>query len=409
MQDKNGITRRGLIAAGATAATGSGCEITPSDQPLTASAPYERLGVRTFINAVGTLTTFGGTLMLPEVKEAMEQASRSFVRIHELQAKVGKRLAELTGAEDAFVTSGASCGLCLATCAATAGDDPEKMRRLPDLREMKDQVIIQSIHRTSYDHAFRMVGVRLVEVDTAEEMRAACNDRTAACAYVQSHHTLGAKIGLEEYMRISHEAGLPVILDAAAELPPAENLSRFTAMGIDAVAFSGGKNLRGPQCSGLLLGKRDLIRKAYANSSPNNYFARIAKVGKEEIAGLLAAVEVYLSRDHEAERIEWHAKLNRIALRLDGEPTVTTELIPNNDFSHSPRLSIQWDEAEIGVTLDQMVERLRNGNPSIEASDMRSFNPPWKGLGVFPYLLQDGEETAIAERVREILRRGESV
>ncbi len=405
MAEPGSITRRSLLGAGAAAMASGGCGAAPARDESMGPGSYERLGVRTFINAVGTLTTFSGSLVRPEVKEAMEQASRSFVRIHELQQKVGERLAELTGAEAAFVTSGASCGLCLATCAATAGDVPERMRQLPDLTGMKDEVIIQGIHRTSYDHAFRMVGVRLVEVDTAEEMRRAISGRTAACAYVQSHHTLGGKIGLEEYTQISHGEGLPVILDAAAELPPAENLRRFVGLGVDAVAFSGGKNLRGPQCSGLLLGKRELIRKAYANSSPNNYFARIAKVGKEEIVGLLTAVEVYLALDHEAERAEWHAKLDRIARRLDGVPTVHTELIPNNDFSHSPRLSVQWDETELGVTLDQMVGHLREGEPSIEASDMRSFNPPWKGLGIFPYLLQDGEELIIAERLRGILRR----
>ncbi len=406
MKGPSSLTRRGLLAAGAAAGVGAGCEVIPSRERPADPDAYERLGVRTFINAVGTLTTFSGTLILPEVKQAMEQASRGFVRIHDLQARAGKRLAELTGAEAAFVTAGASCSLCLATCAVTAGDDPEKMRQLPDLSGMRDEIIIQTIHRTSYDHAFRMVGVRLVEVETAAQMREAISDRTAACAYVQSHHTLGGTIDLEEYMQISHDAGLPVILDAAAELPPAENLRKFVSMGVDAVAFSGGKNLRGPQCSGLLLGKRDLVRKAYANSSPNNYFARIAKVGKEEIVGLLTAVELYLARDHETERAEWHAKLDRIAARLDGAPTVKTELIPNNDFSHSPRLSIQWDEAELGVTLEQMIERLRSGDPSIEASDMRSFNPPWKGLGIFPYLLQDGEETIIAERVSSILGGG---
>ncbi len=219
MKEPASMTRRGLLVAGAAAAVGTDCEVVTSGERPVAGGTYERLGVRTFINAVGTVTTFSGTLIRPEVKDAMELASRSFVRIHDLQEKAGKRLAELTGAEAAFVTAGASCSLCLATCAVTAGDDPEKMRPLPDLSGMRDEVIIQSIHRTSYDHAFRMVGVRLVEVETAEQMRAAIGDRTAACAYVQSHHTLGGKIGLEEYTQISHDAGLPVILDAAAELP----------------------------------------------------------------------------------------------------------------------------------------------------------------------------------------------
>ena len=373
--------------------------------PKFETAPiYQRLGVRTFINAVGTITTLSGTLMSPEVTKAMDEASHNFVPIHELQEKVGARIAELTGAEAAFVTSGASCALCLASCAVTAGDDRTKMARLPDLTGMKTRMVIQKGHRTSYDHAFRMVGVKLDEVDSAVEMRNAIGPDTAAVAFVQSHHVMEAtRVSLEEAVAIAHAAGVPVILDAAAEIPPAENLSKFVKMGVDMVAFSGGKNLRAPQCSGILMGKKEWVRKAYANSAPNNYLARIAKVGKEEIVGLMVALELYLKKDHAAERKGWHEMLDRLAVRLKGTPTVKTEYIPNNDFSHSPRLSVQWDEAKLGVTLEQMVERLRKGTPSIEASDMRRFNPPWKGLGVFPYNLRAGEELIIADRVKQIL------
>jgi L-seryl-tRNA(Ser) seleniumtransferase len=371
--------------------------------PAEAASIYHRLGVRTFINAVGTITTLGGTLMDPRVLRAMEEASRSFVPIHELQEKVGARIAQLTGAEAAFVTNGASCALCLSTCAVTAGDDRSKMTRLPDLAGMKDQIVIQKRHRNMYDHAFRMVGAKLVDVETADQMRAAIGPRTAAVAFVASHHVLGHKVELDQVVAIAHAAGLPVILDAAAEIPPASNLSAFVKMGVDMVAFSGGKNLRGPQSSGLLLGKREWVRKAYANASPNNYFARIAKVGKEEIVGLLTALEIYLAKDHEAERREWHAMLDRAAERLRRTPGVHTEYITNNDYSHTPRLSVQWDEAKSGVSLEQMVERLRQGTPSIEASDMRHFNPPWKGLGIFPYNLRAGEEIVIADRIAEIL------
>jgi L-seryl-tRNA(Ser) seleniumtransferase len=394
-------TRRKFVAAGPAAVFAAG----PARAAFETAPIYQRLGVRTFINAVGTITTLSGTLMPPEVLRAMEQASHNFVPIHELQEKAGARIAELTGAEDAFVTCGASAGLCLASCAVTAGDDREKMARLPDLTGMKSEMVIQKRHRNYYDHAFRMVGVKLVEVETAAQMRAAITGNTGAVACVESHHTLGGKVPLEEAVKIAHAAGVPVILDAAAELPPASNLSKFVRMGVDMVAFSGGKNLRGPQSSGILMGKKQWIRKAYANSSPNNYFARIAKTGKEEIVGLVTALELYLKRDHEAERREWHAMLDRVAARLKGAPTVFTEYITNNDFSHSPRLSVQWDEAKLGVSLNQMVERLRGGEPSIEASDMRSFNPPWKGLGIFPYNLKPGEELIIADRIVEILGR----
>ena len=287
-------------------------------EPSPTAGIYQRLGIRTPINAVGTWTTLSGTLMPSQVMHAMEEASKNFVPVHELQEKVGQRLAALTGAGGAFVTAGASAALCLATCAVTAGDDLKRMLQLPDLTGMKTEIVIQKSHRSPYDHAFRMVGVKLVEVETAEQMRRAINVQTAAVAFVMSHHTLGGskpfetrvdtslgfedryvvgphgEVSLKEALEIAHRADLPLILDAAAEVPPAENLGKFVKMGADLVAFSGGKNLRGPQCSGLLLGRQDLVKKAYAHSAPNDYLPRIAKVGKEEIIGLLTAVELAL-------------------------------------------------------------------------------------------------------------------
>ena len=412
MKARSHLTRRTLLQTALTVPMVSANPRTQSSPVATTggtaahlhSDVYARLGVKTFINAYGTLTTLSGTLMSPEVSKAMEEASKQFVQIHDLQAQVGRRLAELTGAEAAFVTAGASAALCLATCAVTAGDDPVKIDRLPDLTGMKSEIIIQKAHRNSYDHAFRMVGVTLVEVETADDVRRAINPKTAALAMVLSHNSLGHKVELEEMVALAHAAGLPLILDAAAEIPPAENLRKFTTVGADLVAFSGGKNLRGPQCSGMLLGRKDLIQKAYANSAPHNRFARIAKVGKEEIVGLLTAVEVYLKRDHAADRKEYHAMLDRAARRLAGVPTVFTELITNDDYSHSPRLSVQWDEAKLGVTLDQMMERLINGEPAIVATDMTKYRPNWKrGIGIFPYNLRPGEEVIVADRVREIL------
>jgi L-seryl-tRNA(Ser) seleniumtransferase len=364
---------------------------------------YSRLGVRTFINAYGTLTTLSGTLMLPEVKRAMEEAAQDFVAIHDVQKKVGERLSELTGAEAGFVTAGASAALCLATCAVTAGADTAKINQLPDLTGMKSEIVIQKIHRNSYDHAFRMVGVKLVEAETAGEVRQAISDKTAALAMVLSHNSLGHKVELDEMIAIAHSAKLPLILDAAAEIPPADNLRRFVKMGADLVAFSGGKELRGPQCSGLLLGRKDLVDAAYVNSSPNNRFARIAKVGKEEIVGLLTAVEIAFKKDEAAERRQREAVLRRVADRLAGIPTVVTEFIPNLDPSHSPRLSVQWDEGKLGLTVAEMVTQLREGEPAIVTADMTRFRPNWKGLGIFANQLRAGEELIVARRVRQIL------
>ncbi|MCW5977746.1 MAG: aminotransferase class V-fold PLP-dependent enzyme [Bryobacteraceae bacterium] len=397
-------TRRNFVKIGcaipglASAAAASGSSSLREAAPI-----YRKLGVKTYINAYGTLTTLSGTLMPPEVTRAMEEASRNFVEIHDLQDKVGRRLAELTGAEAAFVTAGASAALCLGACAVTAGDDPAKMKQLPDLTGMKSEMVIQKAHRNSYDHAFRMVGITLIEAETADEVRQAINAKTAALAMVLSHNSLGHKVELDQMIEIAHGAGVPLILDAAAEIPPVENLSKFVKMGADLVAFSGGKNLRGPQCSGLLLGRKELVRKAYANSSPSNYFPRIAKVGKEEIVGLLAAVELALRTDWDARFREYHAMLDRVAERVKDVPTVFTELAPNDDFSHSPRLSIQWDEARLGVTLAEMMRQLREGEPAIIATDLTRYRPHWKGLGIFPYNLMAGEEIVVADRVRQIL------
>jgi uncharacterized pyridoxal phosphate-dependent enzyme len=395
------MTRRRVLQTGLAAPLAAPAAAVPSEP----ESIYSRLGVRTFINAYGTLTTLSGTLMPPEVRRAMDEASRHYVEIHELQKRVGARLAELTGAEAAFVTAGASAALCLATCAVTVGADPARIDRLPDLTGSKNEIVIQKAHRNSYDHAFRMVGVRLVDAETANEVRHAITPRTAALAMVLSHNSLGHKVELPEMIAIAHGAGVPLILDAAAEVPPAENLSKFVKMGADLVAFSGGKQLLGPQCSGLLLGRKDLIQAAYANAAPHNRFARIAKVGKEEIVGLLTAVELFMKRDHASERRAWEAVLARIAERLRGLPAVTTEMIPNLDYSHSPRLSVQWDESRLGLTLAEMVAKLREGSPAIVAADMTKFQPAWKGLGIFPCQLRPGEERIVADRVRALLTR----
>jgi L-seryl-tRNA(Ser) seleniumtransferase len=402
------ITRRNLLeAACAAPLTGAGLAALPAvaaPAPSIATAGvYKELGVKPFINAYGTLTTLSGTLMPPEVTRAMEEASHNFIEILDLQEKVGKRLAERIGVEAALVTAGASDGLCLASCAVTAGDDRAKMQQLPDLTGMKSEMVIQKGHRSGYDQAFRMVGVKLVEVETAEEARKAINSKTAALIFVASHNNLDFRVDLPTMISIAHAAGLPLIMDAAAEIPPVENLGKFAKMGADLVAFSGGKNLRGPQCSGLLVGRADLVKKAFANSAPNNYLPRIAKVGKEEIVGLLAAVELNLRKDWEAERRQAKAMLDRVAQHLKDIPTVIAEYPANDDYSHSPRLSIQWDEQKLGITLDEMMKKLRDGDPGIVATDMTKYRPRWKGLGIFANNLQRGEEMIVAERVSQIL------
>ncbi len=402
MKTKAELNRRRLLQSGLAVPLAAGA----APGAPAGTSVYQKLGVQTFINAYGTLTTLGGTLMEPEVKRAMDEAAQHFVAIHDLQKRVGERLAELTGAESGFVTAGASCSICLATCAVTVGGDLAKIRRLPDLTGSKDEIVMQKAHTGAgnpYDHNWRMIGTKVIAAETAAEVRAAIGPRTAALGMVLSHNSEGHKLELEEMIAIAHKAGLPLILDAAAEIPPASNLKKFVKMGADLVAFSGGKNLRGPQCSGLLLGRKDLVAAAYANSAPNNLFARIAKVGKEEIVGLLTAVERALQRDEEGERRKQEAMLKRVAARVADVPTVKTEFITNLDYSHSPRLSIQWDEKKLGMTAAEVNNRLKAGEPSIVAADMTRFRPSWPGLGIFAACLQLGEEKVVAERVRAIL------
>jgi L-seryl-tRNA(Ser) seleniumtransferase len=404
MKKNPALNRRRLLQSGLALPLAAEAASAAPAQPT--ESVYKKLGVRTFINAYGTLTTLGGTLMEPEVKRAMDDAAQHFVAIHDLQKKVGARLAELTGAEAGFVTAGASCSICLATCAVTVGGDLAKIKRLPDLTGSKTEIVMQKAHvgaGNPYDHNWRMIGTKVIAAETADEIRAAIGPRTAALGMVLSHNSEGHKLSLEEMVAIAHKANLPLILDAAAEIPPASNLKKFIAMGADLVAFSGGKNLRGPQCSGLLLGRKDLIEAAYVNSAPNNHFARIAKVGKEEIVGLLTAVELALKRDEEGARRTQEAMLKRVAKLVADVPTVKTEFITNMDYSHSPRLSIQWDEKKLGMTAADVNNRLRSSEPSIVAADMTRFRPSWPGLGIFAACLKPGEEKVVAERVRAIL------
>lgn len=404
MKKNPALNRRRLLQSGLALPLAAEAASAAPTQPT--ESVYKKLGVRTFINAYGTLTTLGGTLMEPEVKRAMDDAAQHFVAIHDLQKRVGVRLAELTGAESGFVTAGASCSICLATCAVTVGGDLAKIKRLPDLTGSKTEIVMQKAHvgaGNPYDHNWRMIGTKVIAGETADEIRAAIGPQTAALGMVLSHNSEGHKLELDEMVAIAHKANLPLILDAAAEIPPASNLKKFLSMGADLVAFSGGKNLRGPQCSGLLLGRKDLIEAAYVNSAPNNHFARIAKVGKEEIVGLLTAVELALKRDEEGARRTQEAMLKRVAQLVADVPTVKTEFITNMDYSHSPRLSIQWDEKKLGMTAADVNNRLRSSEPSIVAADMTRFRPSWPGLGIFAACLKPGEEKVVAERVRAIL------
>lgn len=362
---------------------------------------YAGLGVRPFLNAAGTYTTLSGCVMPKEVVQAMEEASRMHVSIPELQEAVGKRIAALLECEGALVTAGCAAALTLATAACITGKDPEKIRRIPDITGMKNEVIFQKSHRFAYDHAIRNAGVKIIEIETREQLEAAVSERTAMLFFLNLADPQG-KIRREEFAQIANRLKIPVLIDAAADLPPAENLRAFTRMGYDLVAFSGGKGLRGPQCSGLLLGRKELIEAAYLNGPPHSdSIGRGAKVGKEEIVGLYRAVQLYLRTDHTAEWAEWQRRVAVIERGLARVPGVVTKPFVPEIANHSPHVNIQWDRQRIPLSPKDIVERLRSKEPRIELRPGSEGSQT--GVDVSVWMLLPGEEKVVARSLREVL------
>lgn len=359
------------------------------------------LGVRTFINAAGTYTMLTASLMPDEVMDAMREASKHYVNLNELQDAVGRRIAELLGCEAAMVTSGAAGALTVGTAACITGKDPDKIRRIPDLTGMKSEVIIQKSHRYGYDHAVRAVGIRMVEVETAEDFERAVNEKTAMALFFNDAEPRG-RIKLEEFVALCKKHGIPSFNDAAADVPPVENLSKYTKMGFDLVTFSGGKGIRGPQSAGLLLGRKDLIEAARLNTSPySDSIARGMKVNKEEMVGMLVALELYLKKDHAAEAREWDRRVEVIAREAKKVRTVTTEVRVPPIANHTPHLFIRWDQSAVKITPPEVMKQLREGRPSIEACPLTN-----KEALVFTvWMMQKGDAETVARRVREILSR----
>jgi len=360
------VTRRGLFETGGLAALlGAGAVAAP--EPAQAALEigpnlYESIGVRPVINAKGTFTIMSGSLSLPEVKQAMMEASKHYVHIDELMAAVGKRIAELAKCESAIVTCGCASALVHATSACIAGGNPELMQRLPDLTGMKDEVIAPVWSRNVYDHAVRMLGVKMINVHDLDEMRAALGPKTAMVSVMANPSDTGP-FGLEPVAKLAHEFGVPVIVDAAAEdFNPSVHFDR----GADMVAYSGGKALRGPQSAGVLLGKKELIRAAWMNSSPHHAFGRPMKIGKEDIMGMLAAVEMWFKRDHEAERKRWREWLDTIATSVKRVNGVKTEVLePRGLSNNTPRLEITWDSEKLGLYGEDLNKMFWDGTPRI--------------------------------------------
>ena len=368
---------------------------TPAGKP----DPYTRLGVRPFINCCGTRTVHGGSIMVPAAVRAMQDSAARFVNINELMEGVGRRLAELTGAPWAIVTCGGSAGLCHATAAAIAGADPEMMLRLPDTRGMRNRVIMTQAGRFAYDHAVRMVGAEIVEAETRGDLDAVLDDRVAMVCLLGKKESDGA-LSLEEIVDAVRPRGIPVLVDAASE--HLEKPDPYLARGATMVSYSGGKFLRGPQPSGLLLGERAWLEAAWRNSAPHHAFGRPLKVGKEEVMGLLAAVEHWAAgRDDVVELRTWTVDLETIAgivTTLDG---VSAEVILSVDPTEKvPRLLIDWAGAHLAFTGLGLRRRLMDGEPRIMIDDRFSTD---SSFYLDPFSLQPGEAAVVGERIREEL------
>ncbi|MFL6543897.1 MAG: aminotransferase class V-fold PLP-dependent enzyme [Candidatus Udaeobacter sp.] len=372
---------------------------------------YQRIGVRPFINARGTWTYLSGSLMLPEVRQAMDAAAQQFVDMFELQRAVGKRLAALSGAESAMITSGSAGAMAAATAACIAGSDPAKIWQLPDTTGLKHEVVMLG-GRIAFDNALRLAGGKLVIAQTLEDLPSAMNEQTAMV------YTTWRDDRLSRALEITHRAKIPVLLDDAAGIPPVDNLSRYAKMGVDLYCFSCGKGLRGPQCAGVLLGGKDLIDAALANSNPwEGSVCRAMKAGKEEIIGMLAAIETWQTISIDALNREWNAKVQRIAKVVDTVPGVTTKIYVPEEGNSYPTLRVTWDEQGFGLTVAQCDQQLRSGEPRIEVltnnnpsmvaavreGDDPKHEPPKNQLEIVSMTLQAGEDLIIARRLREIL------
>jgi D-glucosaminate-6-phosphate ammonia-lyase len=399
---KNTMTRRSLLHASAGLALTSALPAVAADAPAKPSI-YEALGLRHVINATGTVTNLGGSLMPPEVVAAWSDAARHFVNLLELQDRVGERIAKLIGVEAALVTTGAAGSLLLGTAAVVTEGDPKRITRLPDTTGMKNEVILQRSHHSCYDNQLTDVGVRLIDVETADDFAKAVNKRTALMFFMNKDDAAG-RIRRAGWLDLARKHKVPTLLDAAADVPPAERLSEYNRMGFDLVAFSGGKAMRGPNDAGLLLGRKDLIQAAKRNTNPHcGTIGRMMKVGKEDMVAMLAAVERFVNLDHKAEEREYERRIAVVEAAVKDVLTVRLERLTPAIANHVPHLVIEWDEKRLRLTRARVTAELAKGDPSIIIG--RVSDTGERGILISVLTLQAGEEKIVAERLRGILRK----
>jgi uncharacterized pyridoxal phosphate-dependent enzyme len=379
--------------------------------PVTGVDYYQKLGVAPFINAAGTYTVFSASTMPDEVQAAIALASRQPVNIIELRDAAGEYLAKRLKCEGALVTSGAAAALTVGTAACITLGNKSAILNLPtDMIGLKNEVVVQKAHRYDYDHAIRNCGTRYVEVETLDDYERAFNEKTVMALFFNAAE--GGKISREDWIRVAHKHNVPCFNDAAADVPPISNLWNYTQMGFDLVTFSGGKGLRGPQCSGLLLGRKDLIEAAKLNNSPNsNTVGRGLKVAKEEVVGLVAAVDWFLSQDDAALEAEFQKRADLIAAGVKTLPTVDARTFIPPVANHVPHLLITYDQKRIAIAATDVAKKLRQGTPRIELNPGTGGAPASAGLPggantiiVGVWMLQPGEDAIVAERLHEVLQ-----
>ncbi len=365
--------------------------------------PYEELAVTTVINCEGTMTLLGGSLPHPELEAVMTMAGRHFVPIAELEVAAGNRIAQMLKLPEgysAIVTSGAAAAIQSGLAGILTGDNEAFIRQLPDLTGMKSEVIIQKSHRNPFDHQLRATGIKLVEIETQDQLRAAINERTAMMHFSNFANAAG-QIKVEEWVKLAKQYNIPCMNDAAADTPPVSHLWDYAHMGYDLITFSGGKAIRGPQCAGMLIGRKELVANALLNNSPHeDTLGRSQKVGKEEIVGMVKALELFLNEDHEALAKEWQARLERISGEIAKVPGVSTAFFTPDIANHVPHMQITWDSARISLTPKQASKLLRSSKPSIAIGEGEG-RP---GLAMNSFMLQPGEDRIVAEQLSRILR-----
>ena len=403
MKKKPRVTRRTLLKASAALALPAVLgDTTIAAQPARQSI-YESLGLKHVINATGTVTNLGGSLMPPEVIAAWSEAARHFVNLVELQDRVGERIAKAIGVEAALVTTGAAGALQLGAAAIVTGGDRKKIARLPDTAGMRNEVILQRVHHSCYDNQLTAVGARLIEVETAADVKRVVNERTALMFFMNKDDAEG-RIRRAEWIALARQHKLPTLLDAAADVPPAERLSEYNRMGFDLVAFSGGKAMRGPNDTGLLLGRKELIDAAKRNTNPHcGTIGRALKVSKEDMIAAMVAVERFVRLDPRAEVREWEGRIGVVETAVRGIPSVQCERIVPPIANHVPHLILVWDEKRVRITRARFTSMLMEGDTPIQIGRVPGTGE--RGVVISVFTLQAGEERVVAERIAGILRK----